>query len=262
MRTTNHSQDKRSEQLYYDRLFSTRRRFDQFQQAIYERIAQEARQGTEGTRALDIGCGSGVQSLCLIDHGFSVVALDLSIEAAKLARDTVAESGRSLMVVNADAESLPLPDASIDACVCGLLLHHFKSLEAVAAELQRVIRPGGAVVALDANAHNPFAWLFFNLVHRLHPLSGLTPNQRALWRGEIRRVFGAHGFGEFRFASISSTLRRDWLGGSLGATLNFYTRAAVLGFSQVALPTICHGNMLLSVFRRLSDARPASTIGG
>lgn len=81
----------------------------------------------------------------------------------------------------------------------------------------------------------------------------LTPNQRALWSREIRTVFGQYGFGGFRFASLTSRLRRDWLGNSLGARLNYYTRAVVLGLSQAILPPIARGNMLLSVFRRLPD---------
>ncbi|MHC4594274.1 MAG: class I SAM-dependent methyltransferase [Planctomycetota bacterium] len=246
-------QDKAAEQKFYDVLFQTRQRFDQFQDEIYERIAVEARRETNGGVALDLGCGSGIQSLCLIDQGFSVVAVDLSLEATKLAKKTVASAGKSFLVLNADAEYLPIQDAAIDACICGLLLHHFKRLDIIAAELQRIVRPGGVVVAIDANAHNPFSWLFFNGLHRLRPLSGLTPNQRALRCSEIDRVFSKYGFGEFRFVSITSRLNRDWLGNSFGAKLNFYTRAAVLKLSRMILPSICHGNMLLSVFCRLPN---------
>ncbi|MCI0432721.1 MAG: methyltransferase domain-containing protein, partial [Gemmatimonadetes bacterium] len=137
-----------------------------------------------------------------------------------------------------------------DACVCGLLLHHFRDLAGVAAELRRVVRPGGVVVALDANAHNPPTWMFLNVVHRFRPLKRLTPNQRALRAREIREVLGSYGFSDFRFSSVTSALRRDWLGDSLGARLNYYTRAALLGISNAVLPQIARGNMLLSVFRR------------
>jgi len=149
----------------------------------------------------------------------------------------------------------------VDACVCSLFLHHFSSLETVAAELQRVVRPGGVVVASDANAHNPFVWLFFNVVHRLHRLSWLTPDQRALSRSEIADCFGRHGFGEFQFSSFSTELRRDWLGRSFGFSVNFYVRQALLSFSKVIFPPLARGNGLLSTFRRLPtsvSAAPAS----
>ena len=82
------AQDKGAEKNYYNDLFSRRKRFDQFQNAIYERIAKEARKRTDGSIALDIGCGAGNQSLCLIDEGFSVISADLSLEAVKQIKNT------------------------------------------------------------------------------------------------------------------------------------------------------------------------------
>jgi len=247
-------QDKKTEKEFYERLFRSRGRFDQFQRSIYERIAHEARTASGGSQALELGCGSGDQAVCLLEAGFSVVACDLSYQASRIAKQRVGESGLGpLLSMNADAEETPLADSSVDACVCGLLLHHFGSLDLIAKEIRRVLRPGGVVVAIDANAHNPFGWLFFNVIHRVRPLAGLTPNQRALWRGEIEREFGPQGFQDFRFESITSDLRRDWLGKGLGARLNFHTRALVLRMSQLVLPQICHGNMLLSVFRLQAD---------
>jgi ubiquinone/menaquinone biosynthesis C-methylase UbiE len=246
-------QDKHAERQYYDRLFGQRKRFEQFNPAIYERVAAELRSGTDGELALDIGCGSGDQAVCLTKESFRVIAADLSFAGVQVARETARQAGAPVVLFNGDAEHLPLPDASVDGCVCGLLLHHFPDLDRIASELRRVVKPGGAVVAIDANAHQPFAWLFFNVVHRIKPLPHLTPNQRALWSKEIRRVFGAHGFGGFRFSSLTSELRRDWLGDSLGARLNYHTRAAVLGASRLMLPQIAQGNMLLSAFRRGED---------
>ncbi len=249
----NATQDKASERGYYDELFSRRKRFDQFSAAIYDRLSSAAKSVVGGGRVLDIGCGSGTQALSLTRHGFSVVALDLSIEAVRVARQTTSENGASVPVVNADAEHLPIADQSVDACVCSLLLHHFSELGPIADELKRVLRPGGVVVSMDANAHNPFAWLFFNAYHRIRKLERLTPNQRALWSGEIRRVFGERGFTGFQFDSFSSDLRRDWLGASLGARLNYETRRAVLGMSRLVLPRVAQGNMLMAVFQLDGD---------
>lgn len=246
-------QDKESERRFYDGLFQRRKRFDQFRSDIYERMAGLALEGSGGGRALDLGCGSGTQATFLWKAGFQVIAADLSIEGVRVARDTIREAGYSPVVMNADAERIPVADGSVDACICGLLLHHFTDIEPLAKEVERVVRPGGVVVALDANAHNPPTWMFLNVVHRLKPLSRLTPNQRALRSAEIRSVFEKHGFEDFRFESVTSELRKDWLGNSIGARLNYYTRAMLLGLSNVLLPQIAQGNMLLSVFRK----RPA-----
>jgi ubiquinone/menaquinone biosynthesis C-methylase UbiE len=243
-------QDKESEQRFYDELFKRRKRFDQFQHEIYEGIAADARREATGDRALDLGCGSGTQSLCLARAGFRVTAADLSAEAVKLTQSALDELHGPHVAIHADAEHLPLEDASVDACVCSLLWHHFSDLRPIAKELARVLKPGAPLIAIDANAHNPFAFLFFNVVHRLRPLAGLTPNQRAIGKAEIQRVFGAAGFENFRFHSITSELRRDWLGQSLGAKLNFHSRRAVLALSRVVLPQVAHGNILYSAMRR------------
>ena len=248
MQTT--SQDKVSEKTFYDQLFSTRGRFDQFPKDVYARMASEARKHTRGNDALDLGCGAGDLALCLIDQGFNVTAVDLSPEAVKLTEKTVREKGHSIRALNADAENLPLEDESVDACTCSLLLHHFKDLNGVAKELSRVVKSGGVVVALDANGHNPFSYLFFNVYHRYMPRNGVTPNQRAISRGEVVKVFRQYGFENFEFSSLSTQLKQDWLGGSLGAKLNFYTRKSVLGLSEAVLPQIGRGNCLLSVFQK------------
>jgi ubiquinone/menaquinone biosynthesis C-methylase UbiE len=243
-------QDKVTEKSFYDELFARRGRFDQFGIDVYERMAALAREGTQGGRALDIGCGAGDLSLCLIGENFEVISADLSGEAVKLARGTVRDAGKKSSAINADAERLPLADASVDACMCSLLLHHFSDLGPIAREIHRVVKPGGVVVALDANGHNPFAYLFFNVVHRLRPLAGLTPNQRAIRGPEIEREFGKLGFHDFEFSSLSTALKKDWLGDSLGAKLNYYTRATVLGLTEALMPQINRGNCLLARFQR------------
>jgi SAM-dependent methyltransferase len=244
-------QNKATERAYYDQLFASRKRFDQFpDDRIYEIVAEAAGRATPGRMALDLGCGSGTQALCLMKEGFVVVSADLSSEAAKLCRANTAGADKTLGVINADAEALPLASASVDVCVCSLFLHHFSSLETVAVELERVVRPGGVVIATDANAHNPFSWLFFNVIHQVRPIPWVTPDQRALSRREISGAFGKHGFGEFEFSSFSTELRRDWLGQSFAFSVNFRARQFLLALSKVALPQLSRGNILLSTFRR------------
>lgn len=247
------TQDKAAEQIFYDDLFSRRHRFDQFQDEIYEFVAQEARAGATGDRALELGCGSGSQATQLTAAGFTVLGLDLSLEGIKIARAATRQAQRPVWLLQADAEQAPVPDGSFDVCVCGLLLHHFRDFGAVADEIARVLRPNGFVVALDVNAHNPFAWLHFSVLHRIRKNPHLTANQRALSKGEIERVFRPRGFEDFRFRSLKSELRRDWLEDSLKDRLYHGVRSALLGTSQLLLPQIAQGNMLLSTFRKVGN---------
>ena len=248
------TQDKAAEQIFYDHLFARRQRFDQFQDEIYESIAQEARAGTSGDQALELGCGSGSQALCLMDRGFTVVGIDLSLQGLRVARAATNSAGREAWLLNGDAEQVPLSDQSFHVCVCGLLLHHFTDFGRVADEISRLLRPGGIVVALDVNAHNPFAWFHFTVLHRIRKNPRLTANQRALRKSEIVREFSCRGFDNFRFRSVTSELRRDWLENSLRDRLYHRMRASMLGLSNALLPQLSRGNMLLSTFRKRDGA--------
>ncbi|GAB3363494.1 class I SAM-dependent methyltransferase [Modestobacter lapidis] len=96
--------------------------------------------GKRPRRVLDLGAGTGLLTDGLLDAGHEVVAVDpsgpmLAELAARLPQVQVQVGG---------AESVPLPDASVDAVVAGQAAHWFDPVPA-AAELRRVLRPGGVV---------------------------------------------------------------------------------------------------------------------
>jgi SAM-dependent methyltransferase len=113
-----------------------------------------------GPRLLDVGAGTGRISEPLLRAGLDVVAVEpLDGMRAVLARAIGA--GRALA---GRAETLPLPDASVDGAVCGDAWHWFDAPRA-ADELARVVRPGGGVVVgishlrwLDADGPRAPAW--------------------------------------------------------------------------------------------------------
>jgi ubiquinone/menaquinone biosynthesis C-methylase UbiE len=57
-----------------------------------------------------------------------------------------------LALVQANAETMPLPDASIDAVTCIYLFHELpRAVRAtVVGEIARVLRPGGTLVLVDS----------------------------------------------------------------------------------------------------------------
>jgi SAM-dependent methyltransferase len=99
-----------------------------------------------GRRVLDAGAGTGLASAALRAVGARPVALDRS--RPMLARDAQA---RPPAVVGA-LESLPLRDGAVDDAVAAFALNHVDDPVAALAELARVVRPGGAVLATVAAA--------------------------------------------------------------------------------------------------------------
>jgi SAM-dependent methyltransferase len=93
-------------------------------------------------RVLEVGCGWGELARWIArDTGADVVAVDLSPRMVELAL----EGGVDARV--ADVQRLPFADGEFDAAVAAWMLYHVPDLDCAVAELARVLRPGGRLVA-------------------------------------------------------------------------------------------------------------------
>lgn len=93
-----------------------------------------------GCLVLDIGSGTGAVAQAAAARGARVVVVDRSIGMVSY------RSGQGWPAVVADVLALPLCDGVFDAAVAGFLLNHLPPGPALA-ELARVVRPGGVVLA-------------------------------------------------------------------------------------------------------------------
>jgi SAM-dependent methyltransferase len=100
---------------------------------------------------VDLASGSGPVARELALPGRTVVGLDLSEAELGLARRRGAGP-----LVRADARSLPFADGSVDVVTSALGLVVVQPLDAVLAEVARVLRPGGVLAAI-APAVRPLA---------------------------------------------------------------------------------------------------------
>jgi arsenite methyltransferase len=105
-----------------------------------------------GARVLDVASGRGTTALMLArEFGVDVTGVDLSqanvaqaggaAQAAGLADRTRFQTG--------DAERLPAPDGAFDAVMCECAFCTFPDKPTAAAELVRVLRPGGQLGITD-----------------------------------------------------------------------------------------------------------------
>ena len=104
-----------------------------------------------GERVLDIGCGVGTTAIRLArDHQADVVAADIAELMRERAAANVSAAGVAtrVRVEDADIQSLPYADSSFDAVVAEAVTM-FVSRRRAAAELARVTRPGGRVLATE-----------------------------------------------------------------------------------------------------------------
>lgn len=96
--------------------------------------------------ALDIGAAGGGNTRVLRAHGWRAVALEFAPTAAQVARE------RGIDVVRGDARELPVRTGSVDLVTAFDILEHIEQDYLAAAEVTRVLRPGGtALIAVPAD---------------------------------------------------------------------------------------------------------------
>jgi len=118
--------------------------------------------GTSGARLLDVACGTGQFLTFVRDNHprLDVVGLDLSVpylreagrRLARLARPSGRRRAGTTGLVQANAEAIPLPDGAVDIVTCVFLFHELPRTvrRSVAAEMARVLAPGGRLVFVDS----------------------------------------------------------------------------------------------------------------
>lgn len=93
--------------------------------------------------ALDAGCGTGQSTIALIAVAQQITGVDVSQEMLALAR--LHNTSPTVTYIQAPAESIPLPDASVDLVTVSLAFHWFDRARFLN-EAYRLLRPGGWLV--------------------------------------------------------------------------------------------------------------------
>ena len=108
----------------------------------------------EGFRHLDVAGGTGDVAFRIAKASpadAEIVVLDINGDMLEVGRDRAVERGLSDKVefVQANAESLPFPDAHFDAYTIAFGIRNVPRIESALAEAFRVLRPGGRFLCLE-----------------------------------------------------------------------------------------------------------------
>ena len=100
----------------------------------------------------DLGCGTGALVEALAPHVRQVIGVDASEEMLGTARARIG-AVPTVDLRRGTLEALPIDDATLDAALMMLVLHHLPSPVGALVEARRVLKPGGRVLIVDMAPH-------------------------------------------------------------------------------------------------------------
>jgi demethylmenaquinone methyltransferase / 2-methoxy-6-polyprenyl-1,4-benzoquinol methylase len=155
-----------------------------------ERAADLARVGP-GSRALDVGTGTGDLAIELARRGASVTGVDFAPVMLEVARGKAPH----IAFERGDALALRHADGEFDAATVGFGARNFADLDRGLREMARVTRPGGRVVVLEITTPRrpPLSWFFRVWFDRAVPALGRLAGDRdayAYLPSSVRRFPG------------------------------------------------------------------------
>jgi 2-polyprenyl-3-methyl-5-hydroxy-6-metoxy-1,4-benzoquinol methylase len=125
---------------------------EKFFELAYDDLVKQIQQ-SEGSCALDIGCGICANSIRLARRGYIVSAGDYSESILTQARENVARNrlAERITVNREDILNLSFPTNHFDLVLCWGVLMHIPNAQLAIAELARVAKPGGFLVLEEIN---------------------------------------------------------------------------------------------------------------
>jgi len=146
-----------TQRVHWERTYAERPEFFGVSASEPARAAMQRFVADKVRSLLELGSGQGRDTLFFLASGLAVTALDYAQKGLEQIRTKAleAEIAAGLALLTADVrETLPIGEAIFDACYSHMLFNMALAtpeLEALVAELRRVVRPGGLVVYTARN---------------------------------------------------------------------------------------------------------------
>jgi SAM-dependent methyltransferase len=138
---------------------------------------------TSGMKVLDVACGTGNVAIPVARKGAVVTGVDIATNLLEQGRERAAAEGLAVTFDEGDAEALAYADGTFDAVVTMFGAMFAPRPERVAAELARVLKPGGLLAMANWNPASFSGRMFKVGSMHVPPPAGLAPP--VLWGDEV-----------------------------------------------------------------------------
>ena len=172
---------------------------------------------TPGASVLDVACGSGASALpaaVAVGPRGRVIGVDLAEKLLTLAREKARRQGLdNVEFRRADMTALGYPDGTFDAVVCVFGVFFVKDMEALTAELWRMVKPGGrlAITTWGPRLFAPMYEKWNAAVRGLRPdlVTDFNPWDRITTPAALRRLFVDAGIPDVEVTPETGSQRLD-----------------------------------------------------
>ena len=151
---------------------------------LYEAEIGRIARGRRFRRILDLGCGTGKQTVLLAPHAEEVWAIDLSAESLRRAQARCAQAGvRNARFIQQSIVTLPAEDGSVGAIFSygDVISHIHDAYRQVIAECARVLAPDG-VLAFEVDGKWELDMLLHHPVERTNARAARGVGHLRIWR--------------------------------------------------------------------------------
>jgi ubiquinone/menaquinone biosynthesis C-methylase UbiE len=148
---------------------------------------------------LELGCGRGEFAVWLASAvpGIRITGVDFSVSAINIAHRRTVHASKPVHFITGDAQSLPFADSAFDWIVSCECLEHVPQPQKMAAEMFRILKPGGRFCLTTENYLNGMvlAWLRCYVTGRpFDSGSGVQPFEQFFVFPQVKRYLKRAGF--------------------------------------------------------------------
>jgi ubiquinone/menaquinone biosynthesis C-methylase UbiE len=188
------------------------------------RLAREIQREREvaGLRVLEVGAGSGRDTLALARAGARAMVLDYSPMSLELVARQARDQQIPVALVRADALTMPFRDGTFDIVFHQGLLEHFRDPQPLLRECARVTARGGRMIVDVPQTFHPYTLMKQTLIVLDRWFAGW---ERQFTPAELEREVSACGltvvrtYGEWMVPGLGYRVLRESLKRGLGVAL-------------------------------------------